>query len=350
LALGACDIPTSAPKIESRFVFPSDSVSLSVNSLLPANQVTAAGANFQLTVPAPAPFARTLGQMCGVTCTALNGASVPKPAFSDSFAIVVAMPAEVTSAVIVSGAVNVVIANNLGFDVLQPAGSVSTGTMVITARNGTTVLGSATVLAPFPNGTQKTVSVPIAAGTVTGPINISVAFSSPAGTTPVVINTNNSIAVTVTPAPILISSATVQVANKAVTASSSTLGLGSIDKGIADRVLSGAFLLTITNPFGVSGTMTMSITCAPTNNDPENPCTISPAITRPVQISASPTSTTRVEFSGEDLKKILGHDVNVVLSGTVSGTNNSVTVQPGQVLGIKTKVDVIIQVTGTVTP
>src|SRR5437868_1195620 len=100
--LAACDVPTEAPKYTTEWNVPAKSTTISVNTFLPAGvTATSDNSSFQATVsPASTSIARTLGQDC-TTCSAANGATVPKPAFSGGGSATVSLPSSVTSATLV---------------------------------------------------------------------------------------------------------------------------------------------------------------------------------------------------------------------------------------------------------
>jgi hypothetical protein len=141
---------------------------------------------------------------------------------------------------------------------------------------------------------------------------------------------------TATPANIQISSANIAVTNKQVSVTSVDLDLSDIDDALTDRVVSGAIILKMSNPFAVSGTLQLRLTGAGVN------------ITKNVTVAAG-TTTQRVEFTGPELKSILGQNVTLSISGPVSATNGGVvTVTPNQRLSIQTSLDLVIQVGGEV--
>ncbi len=337
LTLGACDFPTEAPIFQSRFVIPTDSTALSVSQLLPAS-ITVVGNNFQLAL-APVTINRTLGQLCAA-CVPFNGQTVPYPGFTANVPATISIPADVASAVVSSGAINLSILNTFGFDPLHPPGGPTTGNMTVTLTNGGRTLGSTVITGPFPTGTTKTATVPIAPGALsgTGPIDITLAITSPpGGLAPanfVTLNTNGGFAMTATPANVQISSANVAVANKQVSVTDVTLDLSEIDADLTERVVSGAIILKMSNPFAVSGTLNLTIT----GDGVSIPA-------KQVAIAAG-TTTQRVEFTGAELKQILGKDVTLRISGTVNSAGGFVTLTPSQILSIKTSLDLVLQIGG----
>lgn len=333
--LTGCDLPTAAmdlvdggtPRFESRIVIPTEDTELRVAQLLP-NSVTESGANFSMTV-APTAISRTLATAC-LACIPLNGITAPKPAFSDSVPVVVALPADVTSAVLTSGIVRITLTHNYGWDPLRPTGGPD-GSIVVTIRNGTRVLGTATINQAFPSGTTIERDIQLASGTLTGNITASAVMTSPGGG-PVLMNTATSFSATATPMNLLISQGTVTLVNRPVQVNQAQVDLSDIDDAISDRVTSGALQLRITNPFAVAGNFTVSIQGG------------SQPITKQISLTANQTAATvvRVEFSAAELQSILGRDITLSMTGTVSGTGGTVTVQPGQEVSIDTTLEVLL--------
>ncbi len=337
LTLGACEFPTEAPIFQSRYVVPSDNTSLSVSQLLPSS-VTIVNGSFVLGL-APVSLNRTLGELCGA-CAPFNGQTVPFPGFTASVPVTIDFPADVAAAVLSGGTIQVALTNAFGFDPLNPPGAATGGTMVITITNGSRTLGTATVTGPFPTGTTKTTPVALAAGNVSGPINVAVAITSPAGGIApanfVTINTNGALAINVTPQSIIVTSATVPITNKLVSVTAITLDLSEIDSELADRAVSGAIILKMTNPFAVAGTLQLRIAGGAAGD-----------INKSVALAAGVT-TQRVEFTGAELRSILGRDVTLTISGPVSGVGGNVTITPAQSLAIETSLDLVVQIGGTV--
>jgi hypothetical protein len=336
LLVAACDlVPTEPPIFETRFVVPGESTTLSVGQLLPPS-ISVSGSNFVLTLGTQTIPARTLGQMCP-PCQAFQGQTVPKPAFVDSVTTTIAMPADVSSANIASGSVTVVLTHNFGFDPLRPPGAATTGSLTITVRNGTRVLGSTTVTDPFPNNTTLTRTVAIAPGTVTGPLQVTIALNSPAGGVApanwVTVNTNAALSGAVQPNEILIANANVVVRDRPVSVQSVAIDLTGFED-VSDRVSGGALVVTMTNPFGVAGTMTLTLSGGSAG-----------PITKQVTVGAG-TTTQRIEFTESELQSLLGNNITLTIQGPVSGTaaGNVVTVTPNQQVSIATVLDLIFEI------
>src|SRR5687768_4014363 len=259
-ALGGCevlDIIEDPPEIQPRLIVDGENTTLTVAQLLPSS-VTISGNNFNLSL-AGATSTRTLGDLCGAPCAAFPDNTTviaPKPAFTADITTTLNLPADVRSAALVSGSLVVRLANNLGFDPVNPPGALSSGSVAVTLSSGTTTLATRTLAGPaetFPNGSTRDVTIPLSAANITGPIVARVTINSPATATPVEMRKSNSFSVTGTPQTLLLSSATVGVTNRSVNVNQVTFDFEGIDDTIKDRIVRGALIVTVTNPFNVTG-------------------------------------------------------------------------------------------------
>ncbi|HEX9483652.1 MAG TPA: hypothetical protein VF929_03690 [Gemmatimonadaceae bacterium] len=331
--LGACTIPTDAPVTDTRWVVPAQTTRIAVDKYLP-NGVTVApdSSGFLVSVPG-ATVTRTLGQDCA-QCTAANGLTAPKPAFVGSASISTSVPTDIVSATITGGALAITVQNNYTFDPLRPSPSNGVyGYAVIIASNGNTVIGKDSIngaTTAMPSGGTLSRTIPLS-GTVTGsfPVTISVTINSPAGD-PVLIDASRTISVSVAAQSLKVASANVVVSNKSLT-SSSTLNFRDIDQTIINHVLSGTLLLTISNPFNATGTLTVTLT--PEGGAP---------IVRPIQLLTG-TSTPTIAFSQSELQSLLGHVVTVSYTGTVNATSGSVSVSPKQAVVVQARLDLTLE-------
>lgn len=329
LATSACDIPTGLPKWDTTFVVQAEGTSVSIAQFLPSSiTLTNNNSAFALSLGSST-FGQTLGALCP-PCAAFNGQTVPKPAFTGTFGTSISLPADVASASLASGTVQLSIQNNFSFDPIRPSAT-ARGSLTATVRSGTTTLGTVTLNGTtnaLPPGSTTQLTVPLNPGTVSGPLDVTVTLDSPAGD-PVVVNTNALFNITATPTNILLSSAQVRVQNRQINAAQVTLNVGNIDQFIVDHVKSGALVLTINNPFNVTGAMTMTIVTGSTT------------ITKTVNIAAGQT-TVEVPFTQSELQSILGQsNVTLRLSGPVS-SNGNVTVTPTQSLSFTALLRLII--------
>ncbi len=339
-ALSGCDdVPTAVPLFDQRWIFPITEDTIPVDDLLPAANVSIVGGNFQLTV-APVGLAQTLGVLCPA-CIALDGLSVPTPAFNPSYQNGGTLPTDVVSSTLVSGSISVGIQNNLGFDPIRPAVA-GPGTMTITIHDvdaagpviGQVVLNGAT--SAIPNGALTTVPVPLVPGTVSPMFVAVIDLDTPMGDTNVLIDINATLDITATPGPILVSSATIVVDGRAVSFPQTSLDVGSIDTDILDRLLSGSLIVDVQNPFGVAISVLVEIG--------------GPGITtlqRTLDIGSAPTSSATLSYTGDEFRTFLGRPgVFFRGNGAVTSPGVPAMVTPTQEIVIETKLDLLLEIGG----
>lgn len=328
LAAG-CDVPTSPPEWETTWVVPGETVTIDVESLLP-DAVTVAGdrSAFVLDLD-PTGVDRTLGQVCDA-CRALDGMTAPKPAFSATFGSAVDLPADVISASVASGTVEIRITNGFNFDPVRPGGD-ATGTIVVVVTNGGRVLGTDTIdgaTESFPSGSVRTLTLDLAPGAVAGSIAVDLSVESPAGD-PVAIDVDQVVDVTATPGDIRLAQAEVAVVDRAVEVEAGELDLEGVDDAMRDRIHGGAFRLAIANPFAVEGVVELTLA------SPE--ATLEKAV--PL---AQGESAPRVVFDGDELRALAGHVVTFGGGGTVTAPSGTVTVMPSQALTIDAELELVL--------
>jgi hypothetical protein len=336
VGLSACDIPTEAPVFEPRFVVDAVSTAFSVTQLLPAS-ITAQGSAFQVTLTA-APVTRTLGEICPA-CIPFNGQTVPKPAFTAILPTAsFTLANEVRSIVLNGSTLNVQFFNGFSFDPIRPSANPAVrGSIAVRIAAGATVLAdttiSGTTLALPPDQTT-TVPIALRPGTVsnTGPVGVDVTITSPQGDN-TQINTNAQFRLT--PLNATVNSANVSVTNRRITAPQVTLDLSDISHGLIQRVKSGGLIVSLSNPFSVTGNLTVTFTGA----------TIPSKI---VQIAPG-TTTQTIPFSQTELRQLLGHTVIMAISGPVNATvaATGVTVTPNQAVTVITRLDLKLTTANT---
>ena len=327
--LGACDLPSELPRWNTLWVVPAGTTEIDVASLLPDQiGVTSDGSAFQMSL-SPFTFSRSVGEICP-NCP--NGVTIPKPEFTASFGGSTSLPSEVISANVSGGNIRVRLQHNFSFDPLRPGGS-SVGHIVLVVRSGGATLardsisGNATAL---PAGTALDRTVTLQSATITGPIQVDVNLFSPSGGT-VTINTGQRLDVTVTPNNVRISEARVRVPTQTVEAVDEELDFEDIDEDTIDRIKGGAIRLGLENPFSVSGQLQLRITGPG----------IAP-IVRTVNV-AQGTSTSRIEFTADEIRSILGRSgVLLNIDGTLTAPATGTRVRPTDAVAIETQLEVII--------
>ncbi len=335
LALAGCKYPTSAPIVDQRWILPAESTTIGVGQFLPSG-VSDNGSTFAVSVN-PFSTSETLGTLCSA-CQGHNGTSIPKPAFTGSFTTSASLPADVSSANLSSGSVQVSLHNGFDFDPIRPGGG-ATGTVTVTLTDGAggrqlgrLVLDGASD--SLPAGATITRTMPLSSGTIGTTIVATVEVNSPTGDR-ITIDTSERMTATATPSSLLISSAVVGVAGRTVDISPTSLDVSSIDQTFIDHIQDGSFTLDVTNPFGVSVTGTLQVT-----GDGFSP------ISKSFTVSADPTSTTDVSFSQSELKQFLGKS-NVQIIGTgIASASAPITVTPGQMVTLDTKLHVSLSFGG----
>lgn len=339
LALGAsaCDLPTAAPEWDQQWIVPAEETTVEVSEFLPDNVTLAAeGSAFSIQVD-PIAFSESLGGLCAAC---VNGGPVPKPAFQETFQEVFTLPSDVSSATVSQGSITVSIFNGFGFDPIQPGGATD-GTITLRLYDGPAVGipldsvlidGATEALAP---GSTVMKTLDIVSATVGTTLTVELLVDSPAGAD-VMIDTAELLQVTAIPGEILVSSATVNVANQDVSFDQENLDVEDIDQEVVDHIRSGAFVFEIQNPFGIGVLFTITISGDGFSD-----------IVKTLEVTGAATDTVRIEFSQAELKSFMGQP-NVTLSGegTVSGTAGAITVSPGQVLTIDSKLDIVLIIGG----
>jgi hypothetical protein len=356
MLLSACTIPTDSPNWDMTWNLPvpdNNAMSIGVASFLP-NGVTAVGSPptaFSATIASPPAITRTLGADC-TSCVPLNGTTAPKPAFiatPPATSTNLAAAASLTSGTLAAGSQIVFsVTNGYNFDPIRPdsgSAATNTGTLTLTVNNGAATLGILTVLgttSSIPgNGTVTPFTLPLA-GAVSGasPITVTMTMTSPAGKN-VPINTAQIFSVAATPT-INISSATVSIATQAVNAPATPIDMSQIDSTIIKRIQNdaqtrGTMFLTITNPFTVGGAMNVTFS-SPAGTPAAQ--TITP-ITKAVTLTAAANGTTpnvstvQINFTGIELRKILGHSLQAAFGGTTAA--GSLTVTPALKVGVSSR-------------
>lgn len=332
--LAACDVPTSVPKFTTEWNVPGKSTSISVNSFLP-NGVVATGDNsaFQVTVsPSTATVSRSLGQDCSL-CSLANGQTVPKPSFTGGGTTTIALPSGVASATLVHDTLTLSIANGFNFDPIRPSAT-ARGYLVVRVSSGSVTVGRDSIdgnASALAAGSTTTRKVPLS-GTVTGSggLQITTMLVSPLGD-PITIDMAQHINVTGSTGPFFISAAAVNLANQSVSSTATNLDLSGIDSTITDHIESASMMLTVDNPFGATGNLTMTMTGS------------GAPVVKPVTLSAGTTNPV-ISLTKDEIQSLLGNDIGIAFSGTVNGSNVSIT--PGQTLAVSSRLQLGINTGG----
>jgi hypothetical protein len=349
VGLVACDVPTKLPTWDQTWLIPGDSTHVAVSELLPKTgelTMSTFGGQpvFALNVAAPAAISRSLGQVCP-PCSAANGTTVPKPAFTIVDSTGVALPTDLVAATIVNGGFNYTITNGFSFDPIRPsAAGAPYGYFVIRVTNGTTLVALDSVngadLAIGKNGAtlQRSLPLNVGAGSLTitsaASLEIQVTLSSPQGDA-TQINTNQSFSISIQPTPISLTQAQVHVANQSINATQTSVDLSSVsDQALINRVQGATLHLGITSPFGVQGTLTATFS-APG----------AAAIVKSIPLTTAAQQAPNVSLTASEMRSLLGKTATLTVTGSVSAPSGAVTVTPTQALNVTSTFEIILSTT-----
>jgi hypothetical protein len=331
--LPTCELATKPPKLQSRLIFPSASTSVAVTDLLPAN-VQVVGSNFRLTLAPATLVTRSLEEMCGAPCASLPWLSVPKPGFTDSIDVAVRLESDIVGATVTGGAIELALTHGLGFDLLHPIGATRTGSLRVSARSGSTVLGTLLIDEPFPHGETLHRTVALQPGDVSSDFILSIMLDSPVGSAiPLdsLVHNATAFGATMTLLHLDASEVRVRLHDKDFSTEQMAVDLSGIDHSVIRRLRGGAARITIDNPFAVTGTFELRLQHEGVE------------VRRTAQIVPG-RNTSRIELSEAELQALLGHTVLLTLSGTVTAPDGYVAVRPTQHIGITTTVELVIEI------
>ena len=333
LGLAACEFPTEPPRWEQTWVVPGEEVSVSVAELLPTGIFISADSSAFVTTAPAASLQFSLANLCGSTCDPLNGQLAPKPAFSDTFSTTTTLPADLVSAELVGGSFSTSLTHNFNFDPLRPTDDPAGpfGYIVAEIRSAGAVVAYDSIDGAdqdFPTGSTLNPSLAIQPVTIDNLLTIEIRISSPDGD-PVVIDTSDSLSVSVAPSAVEIGEATVSVGTVTLDSTSTAVDFG-VDSASVERIQSGALRFDISNPFTVTGSLDLTFGG------------ITPAIQRTLTLQEG-TYEERVDFTGDELRSILGSEtVELFTSGSVTATGGTLTITPTQALTLNNEFELVV--------
>lgn len=325
---------TSVPEWDLRFNIPTQSTTISVGTMLPSGVSIKSDSTAFLVSVSGTSFNRVLSTVCA-TCVPLNGLVVPKPAFSFTANNTTALPSDVASATLASGTIAVTVQNGMTFDPISITGAATQGHLLIVVTDAAnrqlardSVNGATTTLAA---GSTLNRTLTLAAGPITGPLTVTATLNSPAGGN-VTMDVSRSVTVTGTPQNIAVSGAAVTVSNKNINTSNMSFDLSGLDASIADRMAGAIVQLAITNPFAVTGNLTVRLVASGVN------------ITKTVALATGSSSPT-ISLTAAEARSIAGKNVSVSITGPVSASA-PITVAPRDKVTVNTRIEATINVGG----
>lgn len=297
----ACDIPTGAPILVQSWVIAVEGDTISIEEFLPAG-VTVVGNSFSIDIGEFA-SSETLGVLCPDCGDLHQLGNVPVPAFNGNFTGSNTLPDSVTSAVVTSGTVDIEVKNNLNFDPLTSGGSI--GVTMTDGVDGPEVGGFTmdSTNATLEQGDSVTQTMTLNPGAIQNTLVVNTNVDVPLGITSL-IDTTQTIEITATPTSLLVASVDIDLNGREVNFGPQTVDIGDIDTGVTDNIVKGQVTLQIGNPSGA--TIETTISLGP--------------VVKSVEIPATATATVTIEYTGDELRQILGQQ-GVTFRG--AGTINS---------------------------
>jgi hypothetical protein len=337
--VASCDVPTAVPNWDMTWDFPASGATIPVNSFLPNGvSLTSNGAAFQASLN-PVTITRTLAQDCP---QCVSGVAAPKPSYSaTTTGNATFLPANMTSATLVSDTVYVTMVNRYQFDPLNP-GSGAAGTMTFTVSSGASTLGTLSLSGPtnaIPTGGATTIAkIPVSGIVTSAGVSLRADVTSPQGST-ITLTTTSGQQFTYTvrvgasaQGPLTASSATLSLTNQSVRPNPSDF---SFDFGSADKADSATMFVTVNNPLNLTGTLNMNfLGCGDGNGNFSESC---PAFTTLVSrgVQLTPGAASAIFKFGTPGAKALLHAKQVSVGGQLSG---AVTVTPATALNVTSRI------------
>jgi hypothetical protein len=349
--VAACAIPTEAPNWDMTWNLPlpqpNGPQKIGVQKMVPGGVTlippvapATTPTAFNVQVSSVPPINRTLGVQCP-TCP--NGTAQKPPFTAPTATTTINLTAgtALNTATLFTGSQIVLTLNNgFTFDPINPPGG-APGSVTLTVTNGAATLGTLTLLGgsqTIPAGQSKQFTVALA-GTIntSSPLSVSMTMDSPIGAAgqPVAMNASQTFTVSGTPT-INISTATVTLGSQAIDSPGQPMDLSGIDTTVANRIADsttnqGTLFLTITTPYTVSASATMTFTGTrdvQTSNGSTSQVAIVPvvkAITLPAKTATQSTFTVPISVTGQELRRMLGTDLTATFTGTTNAGTTIVT-------------------------
>jgi hypothetical protein len=321
-------------------VIPAQTTRFGVGEILPGSVTVTPDSTAFLVSLDPVSFSETLGGLCPA-CVPLAGSTVPKPAFNGGFTSILGLDPRIVSVTVVGGELVVEVENGLNFDPLNPAGGapgIATFTLADASDGDQMALltldGTDTALPP---GGTLTRSAPLLPGTVEGDLEITVQVDSPEGDA-VTVDPAMSMAVTASTQDLLVSQVRADVSGEEVALDPVDLGMEEIDQAFTDRIVRGALVVDVVNPFAIGGSLDIVIEDLGSGN---------PYVEKTAVLGPGPESRLRIELAREEFQTFLGRP-GVFLSGRARLAPDAgvVTMTPGQELVVEVSFDLTVEVGG----
>jgi hypothetical protein len=234
--------------------------------------------------------------------------------------------------------VNVQVTNSLSFDPLRvktiaPASTNASqqGRMVIVVRSGSLVVGKDStngVTTAFAPGAVLIRPITLQTGNITGTLSVDLTVTSPPSDNNVFMNANGTLAASASVPDLRIAQVRINVVNQSLTnVEADSVSLSGLQGSISDKVIGAAMEMTITNPFNLTGNLTVSLGYAPGQS-----------ITKSVTLPTGVDQVVTVTLDSAEMATLFEAEEKIAFA--VSGNVNSpapIDVTPKQVITIASK-------------
>lgn len=340
--VAACEIPTEPPRWEQTWELSGEEVRVSVAELLPEGiGLTRDSSAFVAETPS-AGVALSLQSLCtGCDPTLFGtGIPVPKPAFEAVLEATTTLPSEVVAAEVSGGSLDGILEHSLSFDPLNPSADENAprGYLVLSVISDGNVIAYDSIDGAdtrFPPGSTLIPHLPIQAGTVSNEIELSLRIFSPEGDD-TQLNADDTLGIALLPSTVELSSATVTVTSISLDPTSRQLDFGGVDSTTVERIQRGAIVFDVDNPFSIEGSLELTFQLP-----------FAPDLRRTLALQEGAFEQ-RLEFTGDELREILGSDdVTLVTGGSVTAPSGTVTVSPEQELIVASAFQLVVLIGGS---
>ncbi len=348
LALGAAacgldKIVDAPPRFLQTWNLPADSTTISIASVLPpsvsvystpaSNPPDSSAFTVAMTL---LPVSRAVGVDCAA-CVALDGTTAIKPAFVLVSGSTSNLPTDVVSGGLIGGQVNVAVTNNMSFDPIRvKTGAGTQGYMLIVLRSGSLVFGRDSLngaTTPFAPGSTLNRQITLQPGVITNNISVDITINSPIGDTPVPIDAGSTLNAAATVPDFRVSQVRINVTNRALGSPQATsIDLGAMDDLIVDHVEGADLLMSISNPFAVTGNVDVSFRYG------SNPADV---ITKTVAFPTGADQLRSVSLTKSEVQLLFGNTVDVNINGSVNSAT-AIDITPKQVISIGNRLRLFI--------
>jgi hypothetical protein len=245
------------------------------------------------------------------------------------------LPADVHEIVVSGGTIDIALTHDFDFDPIRPGAASDSGSITITATSAGDTVATLVIDGAdqaFAAGDTLRESLVFQPSAIQDVLQFEFTIDSPAGDN-TTIDTTDEFEVEISSEGVEVSEATVGVASVPITGTEVELDLSGIDfEGITE----GTLVMEISNPFSVTGTLTLSV-------EPEGGAG---PIEKNVALVQG-TTTTEVTFDEAEITQMAGEVNTVTIDGVLNAVGGEVTVRPDMVIGVEMRLRATVEVGGS---